>query len=111
MKLKYHKIRNVEKAICTAEQMIAYNMAFRAHISFGDRFRKLDSAMAKDDAVHGIIANLFKQYHNGYDYKAGKFNEDAIQAALNAGLRSYLEKPFVAQDYETVGRAFPAHYL
>lgn len=111
MKLKYHKIRNVEKSVCTAEQMIAYNMAFRAHISFGDRFRKLESSIAKDDAYHEIINCMFRQYRNGYDYKPGKFNEDAIQAALNAGLRSYLENPFIAQDYESVGKAFPANYL
>ena len=111
MKMKYHKIRNIDINTCTAEQKIAYNMAFSAHISFGDRFRKLDTAMAKDDAVHDIIRNLFKQYHAGYNYKAGKYNEDAIQAALNAGLRSYLEKPFIACDYESVGKAFPANYL
>lgn len=28
MKLKTHKIRNVKKAVCTCEQMIAYNYAF-----------------------------------------------------------------------------------
>ena len=27
MKLQYHKIRGVDKSVCTAEQKIAYNMA------------------------------------------------------------------------------------
>ena len=111
MKMKYHKIRNVDINTCTAEQKIAYNMAFSADITFGDKFRKLDTAMAKDDAVHDIIRHLFRQYHAGYDYKAGRYNEDAIQAALNAGLGSYLEKPFIAWDYESIGKAFPANYL
>lgn len=31
MKLQYHKIRGVEKAICTAEQKIAYNIAWRIY--------------------------------------------------------------------------------
>lgn len=29
MKLQYHKIRGVDKSVCTAEQKIAYNMASR----------------------------------------------------------------------------------
>ena len=39
MKMKYHKIRNIDIKTCTAEQKIAYNMAFSADITFGDRFR------------------------------------------------------------------------
>ena len=111
MKMKYHKIRNVDINTCTAEQKIAYNMAFRADLSYGDEFRKLDTAMAKSDAAHDIIRHMFAQYRAGYDYKAGRYNEDAIQAALNAGLGKYLEKPFIAADYETIGKAFPANYL
>lgn len=38
MKLQYHKIRGVDKSVCTAEQKIAYNMASRI---YGDiRFAK-----------------------------------------------------------------------
>lgn len=31
MKLQYHKIRGVDKSVCTAEQKIAYNMASRIY--------------------------------------------------------------------------------
>ena len=43
MKLQYHKIRGVDKSVCTAEQKIAYNMAWRI---YGDiRFAKPGSSM------------------------------------------------------------------
>ena len=109
--MKYHKIRGVDMETCTAEQKIAYEMAFRAHISFGDAFNKLDSGFAKTEAVIKIRDCMMKQYRDGYNYKPGRFNEDAIQSALHAGMRDYLEKPFIAYNYESIGKAFPAHYL
>ena len=36
--MKYHKIRKIEKTVCAAEQMIAYNIAFRQHISYQHDF-------------------------------------------------------------------------
>lgn len=110
MKLTYHKISGVEKSVCTAEQKIAYNLAFRSHISYGDAFNKL-SGFAKSEAIIKIRDAMMRQYRLGYDYKPGKFNEDAIQAALHAGLREYLENPFIAWDYESIGKTFPANYL
>ncbi len=41
--MKYHKIPNVEKSVCSAEQMIAYNIAFRLHISYADQFKKVSA--------------------------------------------------------------------
>ena len=32
--IKYHKIKNVSIEICTAEQIIAYNLAFNIHINY-----------------------------------------------------------------------------
>jgi hypothetical protein len=52
-----------------------------------------------------------KNYRSEYDYKPGKYDEDAIFCALNAGISAYLERPFIASDYVTIGKAFPAHYL
>lgn len=109
--MKYHKISGVELKTCTAEQKIAYNLAFNAHISFGDAFNNLDSGIAKAEAVIKIRDRMMNQYRLGYNYKHGRYDEDAIQSALHAGLRNYLEKPFIANDYESIGKAFPAHYL
>lgn len=45
MKLQYHKIRGVDKSVCTAEQKIAYNMASRIYgdIRFVKAWQQYDS--------------------------------------------------------------------
>ena len=121
MKLKYHKIRNVPKEVCTAEQMIAYNMAWRAHISFQDDYdrAKTISAICVDDVVQQAIAYHLMVWERDYcspdgsHYKKSnaKLNIDAIKACLQAGMKGYFEKHFIASDYDRVGKAFPAYYL
>lgn len=111
--MKYHKIRNVAKETCTAEQMIAYNLAFRVHISYQDDFNRVN-AMNPGVARHEIaslVKEAIRHYTLAYDYKPGKYDLDAIAAALQAGLYDYLCKPFIATDYSQIGKAFPANYL
>ena len=113
MKLTYHKITGVDKNVCTAEQKIAYNMAFDSHINFQEKFDaalKLSGA-AVADVIAQIVDFQMKSFRWSYTYKPGKYNEDAICSALRAGLEDYLRKPFIAWDYAAVGKAFPAHYL
>lgn len=110
--MKYHKIRGVDKSICTAEQMVAYNIAFRLHITYQDDFDRVNACNpggARSDCVK-LTHDGLKQFQMAYDYKPGKFDEDAIFCALNAGLYNYLCKPFIASDYAKVGEAFPALY-
>lgn len=111
IKLKYHKIRNVPKEDCTCEQMIAYNMASRSCTSFIDKFKKAKecSEMCANNFVNDIIDYQIKSYMECYPNS--KYNIDAIQSCLRAGLKKYLEKPFIAWDYKQVGKAFPAYYL
>ncbi len=109
--MKYHKIRNVALETCTAEQKIAYNIAFTAHINYGDQFSKLQCEVTRSEAIGEIIRREMKGYKNAYTYKPGKYDEDSIFCCLNAGLQKYLLKPFIASDYETIGKAFPAYYL
>lgn len=109
--MKYHRIPGVDKAVCTAEQKIAYNMAFRLDINMGDKYRTLSTGWAKAEAWQSAARMALQDYRNSYTYKPGKYDEDAIFCALNAGLADYLESPFIATDYETIGKAFPAHYL
>lgn len=110
--MKYHKITGIEKTICTAEQKIAYNIAFRAHISFQEKYDAAAkiSAICKDDAVHDILKFYFSEYLRT-DGKNTKYDTDAIYSCLLAGLDGYLKKPFIATDYEQIGTAFPAYYL
>ena len=111
--MRYHKIRNVPMEVCTAEQKIAYNLAFRASISYQEAYNeaKIISAVCVSEILRQIVAISMENYRSAYNYKQGKYDEDAIFSALNAGLSAYLDHPFIASDYETIGKAFPALYL
>ena len=114
MQLVYHKIPRVEKSTCTAEQMIAYNIAWRLQLTYLAGWRKISAtgvAFHRAEAARDLVKTGMKWYLEAYDYQPGKFNEDAIQSCLNAGLEKYMDRPFIATDYATVGRAFPALYL
>lgn len=113
--MKYHKIRNVPLTVCTAESKIAYNLAFQAHINYQDEYDKAKAQGIPRSTIKGFVFDLIelemRGYRNAYDYKAGEYDEDAIQCCLNAGLEKYLDKPFIAGDYERIGKAFPSLYL
>lgn len=109
--MKVHKIRNVEKEVCCAEQKIAYNMAFRCHISHQERFNRL----LKEGTQAGIseaIARMIREQVDSFvrNYQAKSWNVDAISHALRQGLETYLRKPFIATTYNQIGEAFPIAY-
>lgn len=108
--MKYHKIRNVEKTVCAAEQKIAYNIAFRQHISYQGDFDQVNACdpEAAKSYCETLTRNAISLFRKAPDYKPGRFDEDAISYSLNAGLYGYLSKPFIASSYETIGKAFPA---
>lgn len=114
--MKYHKIRGVEKSVCTCEQKIAYNLAFLADLRQGKRFREclplVTVAEAKSCALK-MARELFDEYHLSYDYRRHpeRYSDAAIFGALIAGMYDYLCKPFIAMDYERIGQTFPANYL
>jgi predicted RNase H-like nuclease len=106
--MKTHKIRNVEKDVCCAEEMIAYNLSFRAHISYGDKFR---GYINEKEPIEIEICNTVSEIRDRLieDYRrdgSKKYNIDAIFVALNSGLRAYLTKPFIATEYLQVGETF-----
>ena len=114
MKLAYHKIPRVAKSVCTAEQMVAYNIAWRLQLTYLSGWRKLSATgieLHRCEAIQDLIETGMKWYRAAYDYKPGNFDEDAIVCCLRAGLKKYMDRPFIATDYATVGRAFPALYL
>lgn len=56
--VKYHKIRNVPLEVCSAEQKIAYNLAFNIHINYD-----------YDPTVHSkAIVNLLADSQNHIIY-------------------------------------------
>ena len=111
--MKYHKIANVDKSVCTAEQKIAYNIAFQLHISYADQFAEVNAinpGSARSNCAE-LAQEGLKWYKMSYSYKPGKYDEDAIFSALLAGLYDYLSNFRIFSSYEDIGKAFPAHYL
>lgn len=112
MKLRYNSIQGIDKKTCTAEQKIAYNLAFRCYITYQDSYKALGSNFAKSRAIIDMVNDAIKKYCAAYDYVPNKYNLDGIKAALQAGLRSYMEKNGpIASSYKEIGEMFPAHYL
>ena len=111
-KLKYHRIARVPEDVCVAEQMIAYNIAFRAHISYSDEYSALESDDAKTEAIAHMIPKMMDRYCSAYDHKPGRYNEDSIRASLEAGLKNYMDGRYkILSNYKDVGAMFPANYL
>lgn len=111
--MKYHKIPNVDKSICTAEQKVAYNIATRLDF-LRDDFNQLNAinpGEAKNSCAR-LAEYGMRLYRQAYSYKPDKYNEDAIFSALLAGIYDYMTgRKFIATSYESVGKAFPALYL
>lgn len=110
--MTYHKIRNVPLEVCTAEQMVAYNIAFATHINYQDKYDKAKaiSSICADDLVREIILMEVQNFKKGMEegrYNKKSFDIDTIQGCLNAGLADYLDHFFIATKYEQVGEAFP----
>ncbi len=105
----YHKIRGIDKKVCTAEQMIAYNYAFRYRINWKRQFDKLPTEMLRGEFVEMLVRQAAANYMQNYK----KFNVDAIACALRAGLQEYIQDDHdkIATSYEEVGKWFPAYYL
>lgn len=95
--MKYHKIRNVPMNVCTAEQKIAYNIAF-AHYEIAGTYHSYAEAAQN-------FVSWCKDSIKNYDI-------DAVFCALNAGLENYCKAKYrILSSYEEIGRMFPANYL
>lgn len=112
--MAYHKIRNVDKSVCTCEQKIAYNYAS----TYADRYRQTwkkeaENYMAfqREEFVHEAIAWCMKMMQNNKEIQR-KYDVDLIQAALNAGMENYFNGKYgILGSYEEIGKTFPANYL
>ena len=100
--MKYHKIPGVEKTVCTAEQMLAYNITWRNWKSWIDR------GLTVKEAALECVDTFIKVYPE----ICAKYDLDAIQAALFGGIEAYIKNDVhILKTYEEVGRIFPAPYL
>ena len=112
MKLKYHKIRNVDKFVCTAEQKLAYNIAWRISGDCRYNWHADASRAAIDAAEERAMADYLDTWQRDHADAAATYNTDAIFSALRAGLHDYLFGGcLIMSSYAQIGKAFPAHYL
>ena len=112
MEMNYHKIRNVPLEVCTAEQKIAYNLAWDLYINF-DFDKKLSIAptgWCKSELIFQAKDYCVKRIKRTEKWQ--KFDIDAILSAWMLGIEDYmLNTNKILTSYEEVGRVFPAAYL
>ncbi len=102
--IKAHKIGNVEKDVCSQEQKIAYNIAFRCYINYSDEW---ENTKDRNGFLEDIINFYIECFNRNYAKTAKRLNMDTVKQALWSGLANYMDKSFIACDYPEVGKAFP----
>lgn len=112
MIMKVHKIRGIDRAVCCAEQKIAYNIAWRLALRYRDSYKKQIAENPPRLAIHEYFAEMLhagmKEWSYNKDYN--KYNTDAIQTALRNGIEKYFNNYFIASDYECIGKCFEIPY-
>lgn len=108
--MTYHKIRGIPLTECTAEQKIAYNIAFNYYNLFIKEYKSLPAAFLKSELIHQAVNKMISFYKSGnHDFK---YDIDSIYCALNAGFENYLNAEHkILYDYKSIGEMFPALYL
>ena len=112
--MKYHKIRNVPIDICSAEQKIAYNIAFRLRSTYYDDYKQAAACcrICEEDFLNSLIKQGMKEYSYTKDGKNGKYDIDAIFSSLRSGIREYMQDKYsIYTSFEQVGKTFKASYL
>ena len=115
--MKYHKIPKVSLNVCTAEQMVAYNMARRLGCIYNENFKRRFSKLTgvqKSDVIFQLVDEAVKMLKNSYEYNNinTKYNVDYIICAFRGGIEDYINQNTpILWYYEDVGKIFPANYL
>ena len=108
--MKYHKITGVDKQVCTAEQMVAYNFA-KADFQFAEQYKRCPTAIARGDFADERCNHALKVWNDVYAEKS-PYNVDAIFSALRAGYDKFMmDGAPILREYGDVGKYFPALYL
>lgn len=96
--MTFKKIPNVEKDICTAEQKIAYNFAFR--------YRDFDGHKELTDLLRVVTADI-----KGNPKLMQRYDIDSIIHCLRNGYIDYRKNyPAILTDYKTIGKIFYSLY-
>lgn len=101
--MSLHKIRGVDKAVCSAEQKIAYNIAWR----IAEELHYNGASFSVEDE-RGAVEDYRRAWLRDYPSAARKYDTGAIFAALASGLHDYLTAGGrIMTSYAEIGRAFP----
>ena len=110
--MKYHKIHGVELSTCTAEQKIAYNLAWAEYDKFLEEYKRMPMQSQKDEVVHACVRWCIKMWNCTPRNRNSKYDIDAIFCALNAGMENYFNAKYhILTSYDAIGEMFPANYL
>ena len=108
MKLKCKKIYGVEKIVCTYEQKLAYEYAFRWYDIYKTNCKRCSAEIQKSDILQDIIKKVEADINSREDMK--KYNIDAIIIAFRQGFNNYCDDFFIAFDYKKIGEIFKIPY-
>ena len=112
--MKYHKIPRVDKSVCTAEQKIAYNYAETYCYEYRKTWKESAHkyfGFQRKEFIAEAVAWCMKLMKNNKKI-VEKYDLDAIQSALNAGMENYFNGAYgILGSYEEIGETFPALYL
>lgn len=110
--MKYHKIRNVSLNVCTAEAKIAYNAAFLDYEDILTAYNKCTTGIQRSDIILEGVKLIMKRRILSNENICKKYNIDAIECCLRAGLCEYLlTKYHILSTYEEIGSIFKSLYL
>ena len=99
--MKFHKIRNVRKSVCTAEQKIAYNFAFSDY----------EWAMRSDMELWEYLDDVTRRIYRNHPEIVKKYDVDAIIHCLGQGFINYCKsKSKILTNYKEIGEMFPSLY-
>ena len=102
----YTKIKGVSINVCTAEQKIAYNLAFSYSDLFADKYRNANSDSEKIDIINEASFCLIDFWKSSYCY-TDKYHLNSIFRALTTGLDKYIKDNHpVLTSYESIGEYF-----
>ena len=108
LKMKVHKIRNVEKSECFAEQKIAYNYAF----SWRSQLEQIEKAnipeFVKSEKRQHIINCVIRGIKEQKIDK--KYNIDAVIHCFRNGINEYLKGYSILTSYKDIGNIFKCSY-
>lgn len=111
MGVKYHKIRNVEKSVCTCEQKIAYNIAWQVGLTENDKYQRAKADRVFKSITSGFISDCIRWgislYEDSYN-RSDRYDIDTIFGILLNGMEDYFDAgcPILAS-YEAIGKMFP----